>query len=252
LQTSRATLRNQGYEVKTGVKYLAVRPAGKERFIRLKTLGGDYAEEAIKQRILQNNSSKRLSPLPEPRRKGYAFKVGLYPKKARKLMGLQALYFHYLYKMGILPKHRASTKRTHFLLREDIRHLEEITGQTRLLCKHHISSKEQLFTYQSGLEQEMASLYADRKSLYNRTRRCKDDEQAAAYKEQIAGLSKKLSLLRKEVKLCTGILSRSGEMREKLSRIKQEEIHQGKGEKTYEQRSRRSGSSSRIFYTNFY
>ena len=56
-----AALRKQGYEVKTGVKYMAVRPPGKERFVRLKTLGDDYTEDAIKQRILQNPRSVRKS-----------------------------------------------------------------------------------------------------------------------------------------------------------------------------------------------
>ena len=200
-----AVLREQGYEVKTGVKYIAVRPPGKERFVRLKTLGDAYIEEAIKQRILQNHTPKRPEVLAEPKRKR-PVKGGYNPKKVRKLTGLQALYFHYLYRMGILPKHRASNKRTHFLLREDIRHMEEINSQTRLLCKHRIESKEQLFIYQSTVEQEMSALYADRKALYNKIRWCKDDEQTAAYKEQIAGLSKKLSLLRKKVKLCTGII----------------------------------------------
>jgi hypothetical protein len=238
-----AALRKQGYEVKTGVKYMAVRPTGKERFVRLKTLGNDYTEDAIKQRILQNRSPKRPEVLPEPKRKRYAVKGGLNPKKTRKLTGLQALYFHYLYKMGILPKHRASSKRTHFLLREDIRHLDELIAQTKLLCTHRIENKEQLLTYQNGLEQEMAALSDARKSLYHRLRRCKDDEQTAEYKQQISELSRKLSLLRKEVKLCTGILSRSEEMKKKLLHVQQEEIHQGKEEKIYEQRSRRSGSN---------
>ena len=44
-----ANLHKQGYEVKTGVKYMAVRPQGKERFVRLKTLGDDYTEEVIKE-----------------------------------------------------------------------------------------------------------------------------------------------------------------------------------------------------------
>jgi hypothetical protein len=236
-----AALRKEGYEVKTGVKHLAVRPLGKERFVRLKTLGDDYAEEAIKRRILQNRTPRRPPPLPEPKRKRCDFKGSL--KTAKKLTGLQALYFHYLYKMGILPKPRASPRRTHFLLREDLRHLEEITAQTKLLCKNRISSKEQLFAYRSTVEQEMSALSAQRKSLYNRIRRCGDEEQATAYKQQIAGLTGQISQLRKEVKLCTGILSRSGEMREKLSRIKQEEIQQRKEEKAYEQRSRRRGPS---------
>ena len=236
-----ATLRKQGYEVKTGVKYMAVRPPGKERFVRLKTLGDNYTEEAIKQRILQNRTPKRHQALPEPQKKRYTIRGGASLKKVKKLTGLQALYFHYLYKMGILPKHRASNKRTHFLLREDIRHMEEITAQTKLLCTHRIENKEQLLTFRNSLEQEMAGLYDTRKSLYNRIRRCKDDEQMTAYKEQIAGLSKKLSLLRKEVKLCAGILSRSEEMKQKLLQVQQEEIQQRKEEKAYEQRSRRSG-----------
>lgn len=236
-----STLRKKGYEVKTGVKYIAVRPPGKERFVRLKTLGDDYTEEAIKQRILQNRNPIRPLPLPEPKLKRCVLKGSV--KTTRKITGLQALYFHYLYKMGILPRKHASTKRTHFLLREDLRHLEEITAQTKLLCAHCISSREQLFTYQKGVEQEMSGLYSDRKVVYNRIRRCKDEEQITAYKERIGELSKKLSLLRREVKLCTGILSRSGEMKEKLSRIKQEEIQSGKEERTYEQRSRRSGSN---------
>jgi len=236
-----AALRKQGYEVKTGVKHMAVRPPGKERFVRLKTLGDDYTEDAIKQRILQNSAPKRPEVLPQPKRKRYAVKGGFNPQKARKLTGLQALYFHYLYKMGILPKQRASNKRTHFLLREDIRHLEELTAQTRLLCTHRIENKEQLLMYQNRLKQEIATLSDARKSFCHRMRRCKYDTQATEYKQQISELSRKLSLLRKEVKLCTGILSRSEEMTQKLSRIKQEETEQRKEEITYEQRSRRSG-----------
>jgi hypothetical protein len=52
---------------------MAVRPLGKERFVRLKTLGEDYTEEAIKQRILQNRIPKRPSPLPEPKRRRCTF-----------------------------------------------------------------------------------------------------------------------------------------------------------------------------------
>ncbi|AFV01114.1 MULTISPECIES: relaxase/mobilization nuclease domain-containing protein [unclassified Dehalobacter] len=235
-----STLRNQGYEVKTGVKYIAVRPQGKERFVRLKTIGEDYTEEIIKQRILKNRTPKRQEVLPEPKRKRYIARSRPNPKKARKLKGLRALYFHYLYKMGILPKQSASNKRTHFLLREDIRHMEELTAQTKLLCIHRIENKEQLSTHQSKLEQEMTALSGDRKSLYHRLRRCKDDSQVADCKQQIAGLSKKLSLLGKEVKLCTGILSRSEVMKKKLSRISLEENELRREEKEYEQRSRRS------------
>lgn len=238
-----ANLRRQGYEVKTGVKYMAVRPNGKERFVRLKTLGDDYTEENIKERILKNRTPKRPQVLPEPNRKRYTVRGCMNIRKTRKLTGLQALYFHYLYKMGILPKQCVSRKRTHFLLREDIWHMKQLISQTKLLCTHRIETKEQLLTYQNELKQEMTALINERKSFYNNLRRCKDDKQILAYKEQISGISKKLSLLRREVKLCTGILSRSEEMKQKLLQIKQEQINQGKEEKAHDQRSRSSRSN---------
>lgn len=238
-----ANLRRQGYEVKTGVKYMAVRPNGKERFVRLKTLGDDYTEETIKERILKNRTPKRPQVLPEPNRKRYTVRGCMNIRKTRKLTGLQALYFHYLYKMGILPKQCVSRKRTHFLLREDIWYMKQLISQTKLLCTHRIETKEQLLTYQNELKQEMTALINERKSFYNNLRRCKDDKQILAYKEQISGISKKLSLLRREVKLCTGILSRSEDMKQKLLQIKQEQINQGKEEKAHEQRSRSSRSN---------
>lgn len=238
-----ANLRRQGYEVKTGVKYMAVRPNGKERFVRLKTLGDDYTEETIKERILKNRTPKRPQVLPEPDRKRYTVRGCMNIRKTRKLTGLQALYFHYLYKMGILPKQCVSRKRTHFLLREDIWHMKQLISQTKLLCTHRIETKEQLLTYQNELKQEMTALINERKSFYNNLRRCKDDKQILAYKEQISGISKKLSLLRREVKLCTGILSRSEDMKQKLLQIKQEQINQGKEEKAHDQRSRSSRSN---------
>jgi flagellar motility protein MotE (MotC chaperone) len=192
-----ANLRRQGYEVKTGVKYMAVRPNGKERFVRLKTLGDDYTEENIKERILKNRTPKRPQVLPEPNRKRYTVRGCMNIRKTRKLTGLQALYFHYLYKMGILPKQCVSRKRTHFLLREDIWHMKQLISQTKLLCTHRIETKEQLLTYQNELKQEMTALINERKSFYNNLRRCKDDKQILAYKEQISGISKKLPLLRR-------------------------------------------------------
>ncbi|WP_435924112.1 relaxase/mobilization nuclease domain-containing protein [Paenibacillus sp. DYY-L-2] len=214
-----AALQKQGYEVKTTVKHMAVRPPGKERFVRLRSLGEDYTEEALKHRILRNRIPRKSQPLPMPRRRRAVCKGTL--RSGRKFSGLQALYLRYLYEMGILPHFRASVRRTPFLLREDLRHLTVITAQTKLLCQHRISSKDQLLDYVSVTRKEMRLLYGERKALYNRLRRCKEESQIVAYKEQIAVRSKRLATLRKEVKLCAGILARSGEMMTKLHGDKQ-------------------------------
>ena len=234
-----AALQKQGYEVKSNRKYMAVRPPGKERFVRLKTLGDDCTEEAIKQKILQNRIPKKPDVLPESMPKRVRLKGPLKP--AIRLTGLQALYFHYLYKMGILPRNRESTKRTHFLLREDIWYMDTLIAQTRLLGKNQIETKEQLTAYKTGLTKEIDVICHTRKAVYNRIRRCNNDDKNTEYKRQIAGLSKQISSLRREVKLCMGILSRSDEMQEKLNKVYREENKQRKEDKNHvPQRSSRS------------
>lgn len=55
-------LEASGYEIKRG-KYISCRAPGQERFTRLKTLGADYTEEAITERI----SGKRVRAAKAPR-----------------------------------------------------------------------------------------------------------------------------------------------------------------------------------------
>jgi len=59
------SLKEKGYEVVTGGKYMKVRPQGKERFVRLRSLGDNYTEEAIKQRILRQRMPEQ-PPKPAP------------------------------------------------------------------------------------------------------------------------------------------------------------------------------------------
>lgn len=58
-----ATMRQEGYEIQTTRKVLSFRLAdeGQERFTRAKTLGADYTEEALKERI--------GCPMKRPRRR---------------------------------------------------------------------------------------------------------------------------------------------------------------------------------------
>ncbi len=236
-----AIIQKQGYEVKSNVKHLAVRPPGKERFVRLRSLGDEYTEHSIKQRILQNRLSQRQPPLPLSRRRR-AVIVRSHVHVRRRYSGLQALYLRYLFKMGILARSRASPKRTSFLLREDLRHLAAITEQTKLLCRQRISSKAQLTAYQDGLQMELKQGYGSRKMLYNRLRRCQDPEQIERYKSQIAEFSGQLAKLRKEVRFCTGILARSDEMANKLQRNEEDQLARREAN-VHEQRNRggRSG-----------
>ena len=57
-------LQAAGYEIKPG-KYISCRAPGQERFTRLKTLGADYTEEAIRERIAGKRTRTTKAPKTE-------------------------------------------------------------------------------------------------------------------------------------------------------------------------------------------
>lgn len=236
-------LRKKGYEIKVG-KDISVRPQGKERFVRLvRNFGEEYSIEAIRKRILEQSRPER--PLPEPERKTKRYVLRGNLNATRKITGFRALYFHYCYLLGIFPKNRQqSNKRLHFLLREDLTKLEAITKEARLLGRNRIDTAEQLSLYQGGLEERINTLTAERKKLYKAQRSVTvkaDPAKLSETKSQISTISKELSMLRQEVKLCEDIALRSGVIKEKLKTVREDE-QQRKEKNSHEQFRRRSGT----------
>lgn len=228
-------LRQKGYVIKIG-KDITVRPQGKERGLKLaRNFGEDYTFENICQRILARTSRpKQLASKPKERTPTlYRFKGDL--KKTKRKGGLRGLYLHYCYKLGILPKGRASPVKLHFLLREDLRKLDTITKETRLLCANRIDTQEQLLSYKEGLIAEIEILTEDRKHLRYQARSIRDESRLAEVKADISALSKKLDTLRGEAKLCDGVADRSAGIKEKLRSVWQDEISERKENKSHEQ-----------------
>ena len=155
--------------------------------------------------------------------------------------GLYGLYLYYCYRLGYLPKHnqkQQNTARLHYLLKDDLMKMDELTKQVTLLGKHQIGTDEQLFSYKRSVEDEIKTLTADRTHLRNEIRKVDiSDERLSAAKIKISAISERLKELRKEVKLCDGIAKRSGVIADTLSQVKaEEEKSQRKESRNYEQR----------------
>lgn len=235
-------LRKKGYEIKIG-KDISVRPPGKERFVRLmRNFGEEYSIEGIRRRILEQ--SRAVRPLAEPPKKSRQYHFSGKLKSAKKITGFRALYFHYCYLLGIFPRDRPkSNKRLHFLLREDLLKLDAISQEAKLLAANRIDTAQQLVSYKNGLETKIQALTNERKELYRlrRTMAVKSDTgKFADIGAKIVSISKQLSQLRREVKLCDDIAIRSGMMREKIRAVRSD-TQPDRKERTHDVQFRRRG-----------
>ena len=217
------SLKDMGYEVKTGVKHIAVRPPGKEQFVRLRSLGDSYTEEAIKQRILKQRAPER-PPRTEPSKAVRVRVQGDFRLSKVTWKGLRALYFFYLRKLR--GAQRGQQGKTFYLLREDLRHLDAIDAQARFLFRRRIDSAEQLSAFRQYAEKQIEELCSERNALYNEKRRTGI---LPEHKEQLRAMTSDISAqvksLRRDIRLCDEIQLRSELIRKaqtELNRLNKE------------------------------
>lgn len=109
-------------------KYPVLRPPGKERFVRFKTLGKRYTPEAIQTRILYPRTYR---PYVENTPVVQHSRLRSEKKPRRKLTGLRALYYRYLYELGALPR---KPRRPSYAVRQDAYKLDH-PYRWRLRCR---------------------------------------------------------------------------------------------------------------------
>ena len=193
-------LEQKGYGIRMGRKYPTLRPPGKERFVRFKTLGKAYTPEAIRQRILYPKRPFTPAAVWRGRLHGTH-------RKVRKLTGLRALYYRYLYELGALPR---KPQRPSYDVRQDIRNLDRRTQQMEFLARHKIDTLGQLNAYRQTQEKAVADLLAERRQLHRA-------EPSNAVKARLEQITQALKPLRRDIRLCQQIAEQSVQMRERMS-----------------------------------
>ena len=207
-------LERNGYEVRMGRKYPVLRPPGKERFVRFKTLGKRYTPEAIQTRILYPQNYR---PYVEKAPSVQHGRLHSGKKPHRKLTGLRALYYRYLYELGALPR---KPSRSSYAVRQDAYKLDQRIRQMEFLSKHNIDTLEQLETYRKALQTEIGQLQTKRKQLPKT-----DDVQS-----QHESVNTVLKKLRQEERLCRKIAEHSIEVQQHLTEARRDRAEQQKQE----------------------
>ena len=212
-------LKIAGYEIKITDKNISVKHPCHNKFIRLKSLGNSYTNERLTERILDLNKEENQTIYGKK-----CFQIKPYFEKMHKgeLGKLQRLFLHYQYVLGIIPKDNRVKPKYSEELQEAIRHIDEISNQTILLCKNDIKSIDELQTYVNNVENELNNLIQQRQGYRNQIRRCKDENAKNILKDKAKTLTPDIRRLQKEIALCQKIESRSLEMNKFLNEIEKD------------------------------
>ena len=213
-----AALQDKGYELRFNRKYPVLRPPGKERFVRFKTLGKRYTPEAIQTRILYPQTYCPYVEKPPAIQHG---RLHSEKKPRRKLTGLRALYYRYLYELGALPR---KPRRPSYAVRQDAYKLDQRIRQMEFLSRNNIDTLTQLETHRQALQTEIGQLLTKRKQLP------KTDE----VQSQHESVNTALKQLRQEERLCRKIAEHSLEVQQHLTEARRDRAEQQQREQEHE------------------
>ena len=192
-----ATFQSLGYTLEWRGKYLRIRPDESTRWYRMDKLGEGYTYEDVQRRLRENGIKRSFTPY-----KPYT--------KREKPKGLAALYKHYCYLLGILPKEKPNNREAYAVIREDVKRARMYSEEAKLLGKYNINTAEELSSFTENLSGRFVALAKERAALRNRLRRMHDSVEMQPIKDKISELSRQMAVLRREMRLCEDIALRSG------------------------------------------
>ena len=215
-----------GYVTEWRGSFFRIRSDQGKKFFRFDRLGDGYSVEDIRCRLNENYYQLHRSE-EEP----FAM-----PKRDRA-KGLYALFLHYQYLLGHLPKTRPPEDREAYAqMKADRKKLQQYSDAAKLLGKYQIFTAEQLHDHTEKISEQFKALAIQRKKLQNRLKRMHDSGQMHPIKNQIAALTERMAGLRREMKICTNVAEWSDAVEVIVNRI--EHPIQEQAEKQQERKER--------------
>jgi hypothetical protein len=228
------------------IKYMSIRPPGKTskgdplKSRRIHELGGEYSEEAIRQRIAQNmpdmvreaiRNAHEKEQIVSKQPKVVRASRGVKQYTRKKLTGLQARYYRILYTLGMLRKRPQSNRSMYFPLYDQVRQLDEYIRQMRLITSHNVQSLDDLFLLRTTLQDKIDAITKERSALYKANDR-------DAHHAEIDQLTFQLKELRRSLRDCESIETRSIETDQRIRQVQEQEAERQRKEQHERMRGR--------------
>lgn len=179
-----STLSGMGYEIKnayrTEGKYLAIKPMGMSRFRRLRSLGENYTEERIRERIAQETLSSYGKGKALQETKIVRCQMKCY--KRAKLSGIQKRYFARLYRIRLLKK-RPYSKAWQY--RDDIKKLKMLQEEYLFLVHYNVSTVEDIRQITAQIGEKKKETSKEKSKVFKERARMKPLFDLAAELEEL-------------------------------------------------------------------
>lgn len=205
-------LRKLGYVVQTERTYTTVKPPGAASSFRLRSLGDGYTEDDLEMRLARYRLHPELRNTAEQKTHYTVFKM---PRK--KAHGIRALYYKYLYLLGVFKKKSPVVRSSAFV--EERWRLDENIREFNYLRENKISTEKDLLDRREMVQEEIIQISDDLKSVKNDFKRLNGDpKMAEEILNNIEALEKELKEKRGEAQLCGRILARQETIRSEISK----------------------------------
>ena len=182
---------------------------GWKRAVRISSLGEQYSKDRIRERCLENQRKPELYAFVTP---AWKRRPLLVLERERYISGwddtIIVLFelFIELLKICIVGNTQEYDNRpVSPMMRAEMRKLDQYIEEYNLLCDNNLDSPKKLLNFQENLSARISELEQERYALRLKLRRVKTPEEDTALKEQCKEITKKITPLRKELRIAMRI-----------------------------------------------
>ena len=221
----RRLMEERGYSVFFIGEELAVSHKYLSSPVRLCDLGEGFSSDEIMEFIYHNRYNKRLNLPVQSRIRDLFFDGDL----NNRYVTYYDLYSHFVPGLIIITENPKENRFAEFFLQKEIMKLDQFCEEQNLLCGNNVESYEDLTALKEDREKESLELVELRKNLRNELKRVKrsvNEEREAEIKGQIKDVSARLSVLRKDIRVCDRVIARDTQVKDKMDELHEHAIRQ--------------------------
>lgn len=192
-----------------------------QKSVRLDSLGKNYTKDAIGKRLHEQYTNVHFQNFqpPSKQRKPYLLMIYDYSEKYKPDM-ITALFDLFIQIIKICKGDNIENRELRPIspaMRAEIRNLDRTLEEYHFLCDHNVESTEEFLICRDNISEQIKRYETGRQKLRNKIRRVKPPEDDLRLKSECMEFTKKLTPLRKQLKICNRIEGKYPRIKELLN-----------------------------------